>query len=89
MSKIIPPFCLLMALLLFIAGFALLTFGQPAVSTELHAARISEDEAYRDVLEEKLKARQLWRNVLIGALFATGTLSVLAAFWSMRPAGSS
>ena len=88
MRNIIPPFCLLLALLLFIAGFAVLTFGEPEATTELHRARIDTDEEYREVLEEQLRKRQLSRNILIGALFVTGGVSILAAFWTMRPAGS-
>ena len=86
MSKVIPPFCLLLALLMFIVGFALLAVDRPEASTELHRARIGDDEQYRDLLEEQLRERQLWRNVLIGTLFTTGVLSTVVAFLAMRPA---
>ena len=85
MSSVIPPFCLLLALLMFIAGFALLAVDQPGPSTELHQARISGDEEYREVLEEQLRKQELGRNVLIAALFVSGGLSTIVAFLSMGP----
>ncbi len=88
MNKIIPPFFLVLSLLMFIAGFALLAVERPEPSTELHRARISGDDAYRDLLEEKLRERQILRNSLIGTLFVAGVMSTTVAFLTMRPARS-
>ena len=85
MSKIIPPFCLVLSLLMFIAGFALLAVDRPEPSTELHRARISGDDEYRDLLEEDLRESQILRKTLISTLFAAGVMSIFVAFVSMRP----
>ena len=55
MSKVIPPLCLLLSLLMFIAGFALLAVERPEASIELHRARIGNDEQYRDLLKISCK----------------------------------
>ncbi len=85
MSKVIPPLCLLLSLLMFIAGFALLAVEPPEASTDLHRARVAGDEQYREVLEDQLLKRQQLRNFLIGTLFVSGVLSTFVAFLAMRP----
>ncbi len=85
MNKIIPPFCLVLSILLFVAAFASLAIERPQPSVELHRARIGDDEQYRDLLEEQLRARQLRRTVLNCTLFGTGVLSTIVAFVAMRP----
>lgn len=85
MSKVITPLCLLLSLLMFIAGFALLAVERPEAGTELHRARVDGDEQSREVLEDRLRNRQQLRNLLIGTLFVTGVLSTFVAFLAMRP----
>ena len=85
MSKVIPPLCLLLSLLMFIAGFALLAVEPPEAGTDLHRARVEGDEQSREVLEDKLQKDQHLRNFLIGTLFVSGVLSTFAAFFAMRP----
>jgi hypothetical protein len=84
-ARILPPLCLLLALAMLIAGFTLLAVGSPEASVELHAARVSGDEAYQDVLEASLARRQLARKVLVVSLFAGSGLMTVLAFLSMSP----
>ena len=85
MSKVIPPSCLLLSLLMFIAGFALLAVEPPEAGIDLHRARVAGDEQSREVLEDQLQKDQHLRNFLIGTLFVTGVLSAFVAFVAMRP----
>ena len=84
MSRIIPPLCLLLALAMAIAGFALWTVGPPEDNIDLHRARVTGDEPYQEVLEAQLRHRQQNRKWLLGCLFAGSGLFVLLAFISMR-----
>lgn len=87
MHKLIPPFCLFLALVSLIAAFGLLAVEPPEPSVQLHAARVQGTEDLKDALEAKLGRSVSARRILIGGLFAgTGVLTV-AAFVSMRPSG--
>ena len=44
MRSVLPPLCLVVALATLIAGFAVLRYGAPEASTELHRVRSSGDE---------------------------------------------
>lgn len=85
MRHVIPPFCLFLALAMLIAGFAIWAVESPEATTELHSARVSGDDALRDVLEAQLAKQQLARKTLLGCLFGGSVLMVLIAFLSMRP----
>jgi len=88
MKELIPPLCLVLSLLLFIAGFAVLVIDKPQPSVELHRARVEANEQYRDVLEEQLERRRLQRKVLIGSLFGMAVIMAVVAFVVMRPSVS-
>jgi hypothetical protein len=76
----------LLGLASFIAGFALLAVDRPEPGMELHQARVEGDEQYRDLLEDELSRRQLWRRISIGALLTCGALFTAAGFLAMQPA---
>jgi len=86
-SAIVPPLCLMLSLLLFIAAFASLAVEQPQPSVELHRARVEDDEPYRDLLEAQLARRRLQRKLLIGSLFGTALIAAAVALTAMRPSG--
>ena len=88
MRHVLPPFCLILALAMLVAGFAIWAVEPPQANVELHRARVSGDEDYRDLLEAQLARRQLARKVLVGCLFGSSALMVVVAFMSMRPTGS-
>ncbi len=54
MSRVIPPLCLLLTVLLLVAGFALLAREKPQPSIRLHEATASGDEERRELLEAEL-----------------------------------
>lgn len=85
MSKLLPPLCLVLALLSVIAAFALVMTEQPRVGVELHRARVTGDEQYRALLEAQLRDQRRSRNYLIGGLIASGLVFAILAFLSMRP----
>ena len=85
MQKLLPPICLLLALAMFVAGFAVLAFGTPDAAVELHRARAGGNEAFADVLEHDLASRQIGRRVLIRLLLAGGVLMAATAFLVMKP----
>jgi len=88
MNAIVPPLCLVLSLLLLIAGFAVLATEQPQPSVELHRARVEADDAYRDALEEQLAHRRRQRWILIISLFGLALILAVVAFVAMRPAAS-
>ena len=85
MARFLPPLCLLLALAMLIAGFALVAVEPPSDPLQLHAARVSGDDAVRDVLEAQVARRQLARRVLVGSLFAGSVLMTILAFLTMAP----
>ncbi len=88
LKSIFPPICLLLALALAIAGFAMLAFGGPEDSVSLHAARASGDELKTSVLEADLQQRQMARIMLIVSVFVGSGLMTMVAFLSMGGASS-
>ena len=86
MKAIVPPLCLVLSMLLFIAGFATLSVDRPQPGVELHRARVQDDEQYRDLLEQRLERRRLQRKVLTGSLFGMAIILPIVAFIVMRPA---
>ena len=85
LSQIAPPACLVLALFLFIAAFALMAVEQPQPGIELHRARIENNEQRTERLEQQLQQRRLKRKVLIGSLFGLAAVSATVAFLVMRP----
>ena len=88
MHRILPPLCLLLALAMAVVGFALWAVDPPEANVELHRARASGDEQYREVLEAELRRRQWTRNLLLGCLFVGSGVFAVTAFVGMRPAGA-
>jgi hypothetical protein len=68
-----------------IAAFAMLAVDAPADPLELHAARVTGDDAYREVLEAGVARRQFARTTLIVVLFVCSGLMVVVAFVAMTP----
>ena len=85
MNNVAPPICLVLSLLLFIAGFAALAIEKPQPGVELHRARVEADDQLRDALEQQLESRRLRRKLLIGSLFGMAVIMAAAAFAVMRP----
>lgn len=83
MQQLISPLCLLLALALLIAGFAIWAVEPPRPGMELHRARVSGDEAYSDVLEENLAGQRWSRKALLVGLFGGSGAMVLMAFLMM------
>ncbi len=86
MHHIVPPFCLLLAIAMMVAGYCLWSIDPPQATVDLYRAAASGDEQYREAAEEQLRRRQRNRKILVGSLFAGGGLMVVIAFFSMRPA---
>lgn len=83
MKQLISPLCLLLALALLIAGFAIWSVEPPQPNMELHRARVTGDEAYSEVLEEQLARRRWTRQLLLIGLFGGSGTMVLVAFLMM------
>jgi len=83
MQQFISPLCLLLALALLIAGFAIWAVEPPQPGMELHLARVTGDEEYSKVLEEQLEGQRSSRKVLLVGLFGSSATMVLMAFLMM------
>jgi hypothetical protein len=88
MRHIVPPLCLVLSLLLFIAAFAVMSLDSPQPGIEWHRARLGDDEQYRDLLEERWERRRLKHWLLIGSLFGTAVIAACLAYMSMRPSSA-
>jgi hypothetical protein len=84
-QRILPPACLVLALLSGISGFALLATPPAEIGSELHRARAAGDVEHAERLEAELGAERRRRWALIGGSFAGAAFFTLAAFLSMRP----
>ncbi|HUG71077.1 MAG TPA: hypothetical protein VMM76_25230 [Pirellulaceae bacterium] len=80
MTRFLSPLCLLLALAMLIAGFALWSVERPEEGVELHRARVVGDEEYTDALERKLQQRRTARTALLFCLFGGSAAMTLAAF---------
>ena len=87
MKRIVPPFCLLLAVFLLIAGFAILAIEKPQPSVELHRVTASGDEERREVLENQLSEQKLRRTGLIVSVFGLAVVLGSVGFISMGPQG--
>ncbi len=83
----LPPACLVFALALAIAGFAVQSTAEPEPDMKLHRARVEGQEDYEARLEENLEHRRWARTTLISALYGGAVAFAAAAFWTMSPAG--
>ena len=83
-SRLVAPFCLLLALAMLIVGFSMIAFGGPEASIELHQARASGDDAFVNVLEADLQRNQHYRTGLIVFLFLGSCVMTVIAFRTMR-----
>lgn len=86
MNRAIPPLCLVLAVLLLVAGFAILALDRPEPGIKLHEATAAGDEDRRDVLEAELERQRWKRNVLIGTVFGMAVVMAGTAFVAIRPA---
>lgn len=89
MTRFLSPLCLLLALAMLIAGFALWSVEGPQAGIELHRARVTGDEDYSEVLETKLQQRQAARTALLFCLFGGSAAMTLAAFATLGRTESS
>ncbi|MCA9120346.1 MAG: hypothetical protein H6822_10050 [Planctomycetaceae bacterium] len=78
--RFLSPLCLLLALAMLIAGFALWSVDAPEAGIELHRARVEGDDDFREVLEAKLEQRRMARSALLFCLFGGSAMMALAAF---------
>ncbi len=83
MKQLISPLCLLLALALLIAGFAIWAVEPPQANMELHRARVTGDEEYSEVLEDQLEGQRWSRKVLLFGLFGGSAMMVVMAFVMM------
>ncbi len=84
-NRTVPPLCLLLALMLLIAGFAVLATDRPQPSVELHRATAAADDEYRDLLEHQLLQRRRNRTITILATFGMAVVMAATGFVSMKP----
>ena len=84
MIRFLSPLCLLLAILMLIAGFALWAVDAPEASIELHRARAAGDDDYSEVMENKLHGRRSARKALLFCLFGGSLAMTLAAFATLR-----
>lgn len=80
MMRFLSPLCLLLALAMLIAGFALWAVEAPEAGIDLHRARVVGDDDYTDVLEAKLQQRRAARKALIFCMFGGSAAMTLTAF---------
>ena len=85
MKAIIPPLCLLLALAMFFAAFAVAAVEQPEASVEFHRARATGDDESADLMEAQLARRQFARKMLLSSLIIGGVALIATAFAAMRP----
>jgi hypothetical protein len=85
MNRVVPPLCLLLALLLLIAGFAVLATDRPEPSVELHRATAAADDDYREVLEDQLRRDRFKRTVMIVTMFGMAIVMAATGFVAMKP----
>ena len=86
MNRAIPPLCLVLAVLLLVAGFAILALDRPEPGIKLHEATAADDEDRRDALEAELERQRWKRKVLIGTVFGMAVVMAGTAFVAIRPA---
>ena len=84
MRQLLPPFCFLFALIMAGVAFSLLAIGSPDVGVELHQARATNDEFFKDALESDLSRKQWAHSLMIVGLLASSVLMIVVGFQSMR-----
>ncbi len=89
MSRFLSPFCLLLALAMLIAGFALWSVEPPEAGIELHRARVAGNDHATEAMESKLKRRQSSRRALLVCLFGGSAAMTFVAFATLRRSGES
>lgn len=80
MNRFLSPLCLLLAIAMLIAGFALWAVEAPEAGIDLHRARVVGDDDFAQALESKLQQRQSARTALLFCLFGGSAAMTLAAF---------
>ena len=85
-GRLLPPFCLLLALAMLVVSFTLIAVGGPDESVQLHQARVEGDDLSTETLEVDLRRKRMTRYALIGLLLFGSGLMTVTAFRSMaRP----
>ena len=84
MTRFLSPLCLLLAISMLIAGFALWAVEAPEAGIELHRARVVGDDDAAEVMETKLQQRRSARKALLLCLFGGSFAMTLAAFATLR-----
>lgn len=82
--SLLSPVCLVIALLMLVAGFAILATEGPSESVSLHAARASGNELMEEAWNQQLIGQRWFRRLLLAALFAGSLLMTLLAFVTLR-----
>lgn len=80
MGRFLSPLCLLLALAMLFAGFALWSVDPPEAGMKLHEARVMGDDDLATAQESKLERRQGARKLLLFCLFGGSAGMTLAAF---------
>ena len=83
MNRVVPPFCLLLALAMLIIAICLLAVGPPEASVDLHEARAAGDDVFVNVWESDLVQRQRIRLATIVGLLAGSVGITIVAFRTM------
>jgi len=86
MHRLLPPLCLLMAIAMVIAGFALWSVDPPEATADLAQARAANDEQSYKAIESRVLQKRFTRNLLLTSLFVGAVAMAVTAFWTMRPA---
>ncbi|MCA9217771.1 MAG: hypothetical protein KDB27_32100 [Planctomycetales bacterium] len=79
-----PPFMFLTALAMVVVAFGLLAFGTPDISVDLHQARATNDELFKETLESDLAYRTWIHYLRIAGLFICAIVSIVVGFVSMK-----
>ena len=80
MARFLSPLCLLLALAMLIAGFALWSVEPPEAGMELHRARVVGDDDMAEAQEAKLQQRKTSRNVLLFCMLGGSAAMTVLAF---------
>ena len=87
-SSFISVICLVLSILMLVAGFAVLAVEPAGASTTLHQARVAGDDRTREAFETQQRIRVWQRRGLIGGLFAGSAMLIVLAFLALGNSGS-
>lgn len=87
-SSFISVICLVLSIMMLVAGFAVLAVEPAGASTTLHQARVAGDDRTREAFETQQQVRVWQRRALIGGLFAGSGMLIVLAFLTLGNSGS-